>query len=142
MVFQSRSQGVIALGSLAAVVMGAPCAAQSLPAQPLPTQPLAAQMGMAPQCAPKVMTLTAAPGAGPVTVTINPISAAPACVDNDGDALKLTAVERFTNGAAGALVGSDQVEVSNICPGGTTFTYAVVDSRGLAVRSVFTIRRP
>lgn len=101
-----------------------------------------AQLGMAPLCAPKVMTLTGAAGAGPVIVTIDPISAAPACVDNDGDALKLTAVERFTNGAVGTLIGNNRVEVSNVGPGGTTFTYAVVDSRGLAVRSIFTVRRP
>jgi hypothetical protein len=116
--------------SLGVAVMGKPCVAQDLP------------MGMAPQCAPKVMTSAAAPGAAPLTVTINPISAAPACFDQDGDALKLVAAERFTNGAVGELVGNNQVKVSNVGPGGTTFTYAVVDSRGLVVRSVFTIRRP
>lgn len=101
-----------------------------------------AQLGMEPLCAAKVLVLSTAAGAGPVTVTVNPVSAAPACVDHDGDALKLSAVELFTNGAVGTLVGDNQVEVSNIGPGGTTFTYRVVDSRGLAVRTVFTIRRP
>jgi hypothetical protein len=99
-------------------------------------------LGMAPQCAAKVLVLQTALGADPVTVTINPVSAAPACVDEDGDTLKLMAAERFTNGASGVLVGDDQIEVSNIRPGGTTFTYGVVDSRGLAVRTTFTIQRP
>lgn len=101
-----------------------------------------AQLGMAPLCAAKVLVLSTAADAGPVTVTVNPVSAAPACIDKDGDALKLTAVELFTNGASGTLVGDNQVEVSSIGPVGTTFTYRVIDSRGLAVRTAFTIRRP
>lgn len=75
-------------------------------------------------------------------VTVNPVSAAPACVDREGDAMTLTSVLLFTNGASGALKGNNQVEVSNIRPGGTTFTYMIVDSQGAAVRATFTIQRP
>jgi len=75
-------------------------------------------------------------------VTVNPILAAPACVDRDGDAMRLRSVDLFTNGASGVLSGDNQVEVSNIRSGGTTFTYTIVDSRGAAVRTTFTIRRP
>ncbi len=124
--------GVVAGATLVAVPIGALAAGQAGPAQ----------LGMAPLCAAKVLVLSTAADAGPVSATVNPVSAAPACVDKDGDALKLTTVERFTNGASGALVGNNQVEVSNIRAGGTTFTYVVVDSRGLAVRTTFTIQRP
>lgn len=124
--------GVLVGAMLVASPIGALAAGQAGPAQ----------LGMAPLCGAKVLVLSVAADAGPATATVNPVSAAPACVDKDGDALKLTAVERFTNGAAGALVGNNQVEVSNIGPGGTTFTYVVVDSRGLAVRTTFTIQRP
>jgi Big-like domain-containing protein len=122
---------VLVGAALAASPVGAWAAGQAAPA-----------LGMAPLCGPKVLVLQTAPGAGPVTVTVNPVSAAPACVDRDGDALRLTAAEGFTNGASGALVGENQVEVSNIGSGGTTFTYKVIDGRGLAVRAPFTIRRP
>jgi len=99
-------------------------------------------LGMAPLCAAKILVLQTALDAGPVTVTVNPVSAAPACVDKDGDTMVLKSVDLFTNGASGVLTGANQVEVSNIRPGGTTFTYTVVDSRGAAVRTAFTIRRP
>lgn len=101
-----------------------------------------AQMGMAPLCAAKVLALSTAADAGPVAVTVDPVAAAPACVDKDGDTLKLASVELFTNGASGALAGDNKVTVSNIGPGGATFSYRVVDARGLAVRTTFTIRRP
>lgn len=100
-----------------------------------------AQMGMAPLCAAKVLDLPATSD-GLVAVTVDPVAAAPACVDKDGDTLKLAAVELFTNGASGALAGDNKVTVSNIGPGGATFSYRVVDARGLAVRTTFTIRRP
>jgi hypothetical protein len=99
-------------------------------------------LGLAPLCAAKLLVLQTAPDAGPVTVTINPISAAPACVDRDGDAMTLRSVDLFTNGASGVLTGDNRVEVSNIRSGGTTFTYTIVDSRGAALRTTFTIRRP
>jgi len=123
--------GVVVGGALVASPIWAVAGGQASPA-----------LGMAPLCAAKVLVLQTASDAGPVTVTVNPVSVAPACVDKDGDILKLASVEMFTNGASGVLVGDNQIEVSNIRSGGTTFTYRVIDSRGLAVRTTFTIQRP
>jgi hypothetical protein len=136
---------IVLLGAVVMRVLSSALAGAVLVASPvgaLAAGQASPALGMAPLCGPKILVLETAPDAGPVTVTVNPVSAAPACVDRDGDALRLTAAEGFTNGASGALVGENQVEVSNIRSGGTTFTYRVVDARGLAVRAPFTIRRP
>ena len=121
---------------LASVALAAsPCCADAAGQAP-------PRLGLAPLCAAKLLALQTTADASPMTVTVSPISAAPACIDHGGDILTLTSVAMFTNGATGVLKGDNQVEVSNIRSGGTTFTYTVTDSRGAAVRTTFTVKRP
>lgn len=95
----------------------------------------------APVCANKTVISGIPSTAGPVSVSVNPITTSPACSDADGDTLVLTSASGFTRNASGTISGN-MVNLTNVqSGGGTTFTFSVSDGHGGSTSAQFTFQR-